>query len=95
YGMPWILDTKYLFYNKEILEKAGIKAPPKTWEELGEQAKIIQDKGLLKTPIAWSWAQAEAVICDYTTLVSAYGGDFLKDGKPDFQNGGGASALKY
>ncbi len=21
YGMPWILDTKYLFYNKEILEK--------------------------------------------------------------------------
>jgi hypothetical protein len=34
YGMPWILDTKYLFYNKEILEKAGIKTPPKTWDEL-------------------------------------------------------------
>jgi multiple sugar transport system substrate-binding protein len=93
--MPWILDTKYLFYNKEILEKAGIKAPPKTWEELGQQAKAIQDKGLLKTPIAWSWSQAEAAVCDYTTLVSAYGGDFLKDGKPDFQNGGGLSALKY
>jgi multiple sugar transport system substrate-binding protein len=30
YGMPWILDTKYLFYNTEMLEKAGIKAPPKT-----------------------------------------------------------------
>ena len=95
YGMPWILDTKYLFYNKEILEKAGIKAPPKTWDELTAQAKIIQDKGLLKTPIAWSWSQAEAAICDYTTLVSAYGGDFLKDGKPDFQNGGGLDALKY
>ncbi|TGR60236.1 extracellular solute-binding protein, partial [Mesorhizobium sp. M1C.F.Ca.ET.192.01.1.1] len=67
----------------------------KTWEELGAQAKMIQDKGLLKTPIAWSWSQAEAAICDYTTLGSAYGGDFLKDGKPDFQNGGGASALKY
>jgi len=95
YGMPWILDTKYLFYNKEILEKAGIKTPPKTWDELSEQAKIIQDKGLLKTPIAWSWSQAEAVICDYAMLVSAYGGDFLKDGKPDFQNGGGLDALKY
>ena len=23
YGMPWILDTKYLFYNTEMLEKAG------------------------------------------------------------------------
>ncbi len=95
YGMPWILDTKYLFYNKEILEKAGITAPPKTWDELAAQAKTIKDKGLLATPIAWSWAQAEAAICDYTTLVSAYGGDFLKDGKPAFQSGGGLDALNY
>jgi multiple sugar transport system substrate-binding protein len=95
YGMPWILDTKYLFYNKEILEKAGIKTPPKTWAELAEQAKIIKDKGLLATPIAWSWSQAEAAICDYTTLVSAYGGSFLKDGKPVFATGGGLDALNY
>lgn len=95
YGMPWILDTKYLFYNKEILEKAGIQAPPKTWAELNEQAKIIKDKGLLATPIAWSWSQAEAAICDYTTLVSAYGGEFLKDGKPAFAEGGGLDALTY
>lgn len=95
YGLPWILDTKYLFYNKEILEKAGIKSPPKTWAELAEQAKTIKDKGLLATPIAWSWSQAEAAICDYTTLVSAYGGSFLKDGKPVFQTGGGLDALNY
>lgn len=95
YGMPWILDTKYLFYNKDILAKAGIAAPPKTWEELREQAKIIKDKGLLNSPIAWSWAQAEAVICDYTTLVSAYQGSFLKDGTPAFQSGGGLDALNY
>ena len=43
YGMPWILDTKYLFYNKEILAKAGIANPPKTWEELAADAKIIKD----------------------------------------------------
>ncbi|WP_026782839.1 extracellular solute-binding protein [Pleomorphomonas koreensis] len=95
YGMPWILDTKYLFYNKEILEKAGIANPPKTWEELAADAKIIKDKGILASPIAWSWAQAEAAICDYTTLVSAFGGDFLKDGKPAFQTDGGLDALKY
>ncbi|MBS1182589.1 MAG: extracellular solute-binding protein family 1 [Proteobacteria bacterium] len=95
YGMPWILDTKYLYYNKEILAKAGIATPPKTWEELAADAKIIKDKGILATPIAWSWAQAEAAICDYTTLVSAFGGDFLKDGKPAFQQGGGLDALKY
>ena len=34
YGMPWILDTKYLFYNKEMLEKAGVEKAPTTWDEL-------------------------------------------------------------
>ena len=95
YGMPWILDTKYLFYNKDILAKAGFTNPPKTWEELNEQAKVIKEKGLLASPIAWSWSQAEAAICDYTTLVSAYGGEFLKDGKPAFASGGGLDALNY
>jgi multiple sugar transport system substrate-binding protein len=96
YGMPWILDTKYLFYNTDMLKKAGIAAPPKTWDELLAQAKIIKDKGIVEHPIVWSWAQAEAVICDYTMLLASYGGKFLTDdGKPAFQSGGGVEALKY
>ena len=96
YGMPWILDTKYLFYNKDMLAKAGIATPPKTWDELAQDAKTIKDKGILATPIAWSWAQAEAAICDYTTLVDAYGGKFLDaSGKPAFQTGGGLKARQY
>ena len=96
YGLPWILDTKYLFYNKDMLTKAGISAPPKTWDELVQDAKMIKDKGILDTPIAWNWAQAEAAICDYATLVDAYGGKFLDDsGKPAFQTDGGLKALQY
>ncbi|HEY3145796.1 MAG TPA: sugar ABC transporter substrate-binding protein [Dongiaceae bacterium] len=96
YGMPWILDTKYLFYNTEMLKKAGIAAPPKTWDELISQAKTIKDKGIVDYPIVWSWAQAEAVICDYTMLLASYGGNFLTDdGKPAFQSGGGVQALDY
>jgi multiple sugar transport system substrate-binding protein len=95
YGMPWILDTKYLFYNTDMLKKAGISAPPKTWDELLAQAKTIKDKGIVEFPIVWSWAQAEAVICDYTMLLASYGGSFLTDdGKPAFQTGGG-QALDY
>ncbi|TMV78071.1 sugar ABC transporter substrate-binding protein, partial [Thioclava sp. BHET1] len=95
YGMPWILDTKYLFYNKKMLKEAGIDAPPATWAELQKDAEIIKQKGIVQYPIAWSWSQAEAAICDYTTLVSAYGGSFFKDGKPVFEQGGGLKALKY
>lgn len=95
YGMPWILDTKYLFYNTEILEKAGIKEPPKTWDELAKDAKIIKDKGLVQYPIVWSWSQAEAVICDYVTLTAAYGGKFFDGDKPVFDKGGSLDAVTY
>src|SRR5512136_3013089 len=68
YGMPWLMDTKYFMYNKDILNKAGITAPPEAWEELVDQAKIITQKGLVEFPIMWSWAQLEAVACDFTVL---------------------------
>jgi len=95
WGMPWILDTKFLFYNTEMLKKAGIAAPPKTWDELEKQAKIIKDKGIVKYPLVWSWAQKEAIVCDFTTISAAYGGQFFADGKPNFHAGGTLEAAKY
>ncbi|WP_434669522.1 extracellular solute-binding protein [Klebsiella sp. B345] len=83
-GMPWILDTKYLYYNKAMLEKAGIKQVPTTWQQVLDDAKIIKDKGIVKYPLVWSWSQAEALVCDYTTLVSGFGGQFYQNGKLDF-----------
>lgn len=96
YGMPWIVDTKYLFYNEKMLAEAGISKAPVTWSELASQAKIIKDKGIVEYPLVWSWSQSEAVICDYATLLSAMGGEFLDgDEKPVFQQGGGLHALEY
>jgi multiple sugar transport system substrate-binding protein len=95
YGIPWILDTKYLFYNKDMLQKAGIMAPPTTWQELLDQAQKIKDAGIVQYPIVWSWGQAEAIICDYTTLLSAFGGSYFDMGQPMFNQGGGLQALQY
>ena len=33
YGLPLALDTLALYYNKDLLDKAGIPEPPETWEE--------------------------------------------------------------
>lgn len=83
-GMPWILDTKYLYYNKAMLDKAGIKTPPVSWQQVMDDAKVLKDKGIVKYPLVWSWSQAEALVCDYTTLVSGFGGSFYQNGKLDF-----------
>lgn len=95
YGMPWILDTKYLFFNRDMMAEAGFDAPPTTWSELLDQARVIKDMGITPYPIVWSWGQAEAMVCDYTTLLSAYDGDFFVGAEPVFQEDGGLEALRF
>jgi multiple sugar transport system substrate-binding protein len=95
YGVPWILDTKYFFYNKEMLKEAGI-APPGTWDAVVEAARALKSQGVVEYPLVWSWAQAEALMCDYTTLLGAYGGRFFDEGgRPAFNTGGGLQALEF
>ena len=96
YGMPWLMDVKYFMYNKDILQKAGISAPPATWEELVAQAKTIKEKGLSEYPIIWSWNQKEGVVCDFTVLLFGNGGAFLDaNGKPVFNNEKGVQVLTW
>ena len=96
YGMPWLNDCKYLFYNKSMLKQAGFNAPPATWDELLAQSAAIKAKGIVKYPIAWSWSQAEALICDYTALSESFGGGMIgPDGKPNINAEGNLKALEF
>lgn len=36
YGLPMSMDTLAMYYNKDLLDRAGIPEPPKTWEEFQE-----------------------------------------------------------
>jgi multiple sugar transport system substrate-binding protein len=95
YGVPWILDTKYFFYNKKMLGEAGV-SPPDTWDAVVGAARALKSDGVVEYPLVWSWAQAEALICDYTTLLGAYGGKFFDEsGEPAFNSGGGLEALEF
>lgn len=96
YGVPWILDTKYLFYNSAHLSKAGVDAGElDTWDGVLSAARSLQKSGTVEYPLIWSWQQAEALICDYTQLLGAFGGTFLDDsGQPAFNQGGGVQALE-
>ncbi|MDA8238123.1 MAG: extracellular solute-binding protein [Chloroflexi bacterium] len=97
YAVPWINDTKFLFYNKQMLAAAGFSDPPATWDELLAQARAIKDKGIVDYPIVWSWSQAEAAICDWTQLAAVMGGaDFVDDaGNARFAQGGPLAALEW
>ncbi len=53
WGLPWDVDSRILFYNKDLFAKAGLdpNSPPKTWDELLDYAKkltVTDDKGNFK-----------------------------------------------
>ncbi len=33
FGVPWYVDTRLLFYRRDLLAKAGFAEPPTTWDE--------------------------------------------------------------
>ncbi|MBN1964181.1 MAG: extracellular solute-binding protein [Anaerolineae bacterium] len=96
YGMPWLLDQKYFFYNSAMLAEAGFDAPPATWEELEEQARVMMDMGLVEYPMIWSWAQIEAVVPDFVSLLYGNGGAFFDENdQPIFNSPEGVATLQW
>lgn len=97
YGVPWLPGGKVFFYNKDLLAKAGVDtAQMASWDGCIAAAKTLKQKKIVEFPFIWSWAQAEAIICDYTQLLGAFDGSFLgSDGKPAWNTGGGLHALEW
>ncbi len=95
YGVPWGPSTKLFFYNKDMVAKVGATADDlKTWDGVLAVAKKIKDAGLVQYPLAWSWSQAEALICDYAQLLGAFGGSFTDaSGKLSVNDGPGVQAM--
>jgi multiple sugar transport system substrate-binding protein len=96
WGMPWLIDAKYFFYNDDILNKAGISNPPKTWQEFSEQCQTIKDTGLVEYPTIWCWSQNECAICDFALILAGFDGKFVdEDMNPVFNDKNGVEALTW
>ena len=45
YGIPWYVDTRLLFYRRDLLEQAGYDRPPRDWPEWERQMAAIKRTG--------------------------------------------------
>ncbi len=43
YGVPQVTDGLALLYNKDLLKKAGVTEPPKTWADVKSAADAVND----------------------------------------------------
>ncbi|MDG4825941.1 sugar ABC transporter substrate-binding protein [Asanoa sp. WMMD1127] len=46
YGVPWYVETRGIFYRKDLAAQAGFPDGPKTWDDLKAMAKGMKDKGV-------------------------------------------------
>jgi multiple sugar transport system substrate-binding protein len=44
YGVPWYVDTRLVFYRRDLLNDAGFPAPPASWEQWTRMLAAIQQQ---------------------------------------------------
>jgi multiple sugar transport system substrate-binding protein len=45
YSVPWYVETRLMYVNKAVAEKAGVTGAPGTWEELKQAVRDMQAEG--------------------------------------------------
>ena len=86
YGVPITSDGGLLYYRKDLLTKAGVTEPPKTWDELladcQKVAALPEAKGM--SCYAGQFEKYEGLTVNFSEAVNSAGGVIVdKDGKPN------------
>jgi trehalose/maltose transport system substrate-binding protein len=81
-GMPWFGDFGMLYFRTDLMQKYGLSAPPKTWDELEQQATKIVDGEKASNPnfvgFVYQGNAYEGLTCDALEwLASTGGGTFI------------------
>jgi trehalose/maltose transport system substrate-binding protein len=101
-SIPWYADAGLLYYRTDLLEKYGYKQPPKTWEELTEMAKKIQEgERTAGKPdfhgFVFQGKASESVTCNALEWVYSFNGGTIvePDGKVTINNPDAIKALEF
>jgi trehalose/maltose transport system substrate-binding protein len=100
-AIPWYTAAGLLYYRTDLLEKYGYEQPPKTWEELAEMAKKIQDgERAAGKPdfhgFVFQGKAGETVTCDAIEWIYSYNGGTIvePDKKVTINNPNAIKALE-
>lgn len=95
WAIPDLASARAMYYNKDILEGAGVTAPPTTWDELTEACKKIKEK----YPDVYPWGidmttdEGQAAFAYY---IWNNGGDFTDaDGNWTLNSAENVAAIEY
>jgi multiple sugar transport system substrate-binding protein len=91
-GVPWYVETRLLYYRKDIAEKAGITAAPATWDDLKAAATAMKSKGGAKYGISLGTKNWQ----EYFPFLWQNGGDVVDaSGNPALNSPQAVEALTF
>ncbi|HLU74777.1 MAG TPA: sugar ABC transporter substrate-binding protein [Nonomuraea sp.] len=94
-GVPIITEQEVLYYRKDLLEKAGLSAPPATLDELKAAAAKIKE---VEPDIAGFVARTgkSAAVTQFSSFLYSFGGDFIDEsGKSAVNSDAAKQAYAY
>lgn len=97
YMIPVVNFVYPVFVNLDLMEKAGIAAPPTTRTEFADAAAKLTDaaNNVSGWVLPLSMEQPNGIQNDVMSWLWASGGSMMKDGKPDLTNDGVRSTMEY
>ena len=91
YGLPVAASARAMYYNKDLLTKAGVQEPPKTWDELVADAKAVKEKGGGAYGFGLQGKEIETDVYWYYALWTN-GGELIADDKSGIASDAGVKA---
>lgn len=79
FGLPWYVDTRVVYYRKDILQQAGYDEFPKTWKEVLQASETIKKQAKTKNKICYPFFLPTNEWVPAIALGMQSGGEFLKN----------------
>jgi len=93
YLLPILASTRAFYYNKDIYQKAGVAAVPKTWEDVRAASEKIKAKGDGAYGFGIQGKEIETDTYWYFPFWS-YGGEIVQNGKSGIASDSGVKAAE-
>ncbi len=95
YAAPFFADSGFLFYRKDLLQKAHLPVPT-SWEQVQQEGQQLQKDGLVKYGFVWQGANYEGLTCDFMEYLTDAGGKVLdSNGQPTINSPQATKALTF
>ncbi|GAA0331255.1 ABC transporter substrate-binding protein [Actinoallomurus spadix] len=95
YAAPWLTGAGLLYYRTDLLKKAGIARPPKTWQELTDDCAKVRESADIGC-YAGQYDKYEGLTVNVTEAIGSAGGHVLDaSGRPALNTPEALAGLRF